>query len=74
MSLTGATVLSVLHLLLAAGVTGHILIHKRDPGSAVAWIGVAWLSPILGSFLYVLLGVNRVRRRALSLPPSSEHQ
>jgi cardiolipin synthase len=66
-SLTGATVLSVLHLLLAAGVTGHILIHKRDPGSAVAWIGVAWLSPILGSFLYVLLGVNRVRRRALSL-------
>jgi cardiolipin synthase len=64
---TAATVLSVLHLLLAAGVSGHILVHKRDPGSAVAWIGIAWLSPVLGSLLYVLLGVNRVRRRALTM-------
>jgi cardiolipin synthase len=56
-----------LHLLLAVGVTGHILVHKRDPGSAVAWIGIAWLSPVLGSLLYVLLGVNRVRRRALTM-------
>jgi len=56
-----------LHLLLAAGVTGHILVHKRDPGSAVAWIGIAWLSPVLGSLLYVLLGINRVRRRALTM-------
>jgi len=67
LTLTGATVLSVLHLLLALGVTGHILVHKRDPGSAVAWIGIAWLSPVLGSLLYVLLGVNRVRRRALTM-------
>jgi cardiolipin synthase len=56
-----------LHLLLAVGVTGHILVHKRDPGSAVAWIGIAWLSPVLGSLLYALLGVNRVRRRALTM-------
>ncbi|HEY5102501.1 MAG TPA: PLDc N-terminal domain-containing protein, partial [Steroidobacteraceae bacterium] len=56
-----------MHLLLAAGVTGHILVHKRDPGSAVAWIGIAWLSPVLGSLLYVLLGINRVRRRALTM-------
>jgi cardiolipin synthase A/B len=67
LSLTSATVLSLLHLLLAAGVTSHILIHKRDPSSAVAWIGIAWLSPVLGSLLYVLLGVNRVRRRALTM-------
>ena len=64
---TGATLLSILHLLLAVGVTGHILVNKRDPGSAVAWIGIAWLSPVLGSLLYVLLGVNRVRRRARTL-------
>lgn len=67
LSLTGATLLSALHLLLAACVTGHILVHKRDPGSAVAWIGIAWLSPVLGCLLYVLLGVNRVRRRALAM-------
>ncbi len=67
MNLTGTAVLSGVHLLLAAGVTGHVLVTKRDPGSAVAWIGIAWLSPVLGSVLYVLLGVNRVRRRALTM-------
>ena len=59
--------LTGLHLGLAAGVTAHVLAHKRDPGSAVAWIGLAWLSPVIGSVLYVLLGINRVRRRARSL-------
>jgi cardiolipin synthase len=59
--------LSVLHLSLAAGVTLHALANKRDPGSAVAWIGLAWLSPVIGSVLYLLLGINRVRRRAQTL-------
>ena len=27
-------------------------------------IGLAWLSPILGSILYVMFGINRVKRRA----------
>src|SRR5882762_6375024 len=60
-------VISLVHIVLAAGVTGHALLHKRDPGSAVAWIGLAWLAPILGSTLYLLLGINRVRRRAMNL-------
>ncbi len=56
--------LTVLHAALALAVTGHALRTKRNPGSAVAWIGLAWLSPVIGSFLYALLGVNRVPRRA----------
>jgi cardiolipin synthase len=60
-------VVSFVHVLLAAGVTGHALLHKRDAGSAISWIGLAWLAPIFGSVLYLLLGINRVRRRALSL-------
>src|ERR1700685_4168542 len=63
--------LTGLHLVLATGVTLHALAHKRDPGSAVAWIGLAWLSPVVGSVLYVLLGINRVRRRARSLNVAS---
>jgi cardiolipin synthase A/B len=55
------------HVALAASVTVHALTHKRDPGSAVAWIGLAWLSPVVGSALYALLGINRVRRRARGL-------
>jgi cardiolipin synthase A/B len=56
--------ITVLHTLLALAVTAHALKSKRDPGSAVAWIGLAWLSPVVGSVIYALLGVNRVQRRA----------
>ena len=65
--------ISIFHVALAGAVTGHALAHKRDPGSAVAWIGLAWLSPVVGSVLYVLLGINRVQRRARGLrgsPPT----
>ncbi len=61
------TGLSLLHLLLAAGVTIHVLLYKRETNTSAAWIGLAWLAPILGSVLYLLLGINRVRRRAMSL-------
>lgn len=61
------TALSALHLLLAIGVTTHVLLYKRETNTSAAWIGLAWLAPILGSVLYLLLGINRVRRRAISL-------
>src|SRR6202035_2878400 len=63
----GQVVVPLIHLGLAAGVTIHVLLTKREAGSSVAWIGLAWLTPILGSVLYLLLGINRVRRRALNL-------
>lgn len=56
--------ITALHIALALVVTAHALRTKRDPGSAVAWIGLAWLSPVLGSVIYALLGINRVQRRA----------
>lgn len=59
--------LSAVHILLAIGVTAHVLFHKRDVGASIGWIGLAWLSPILGSILYVLFGINRVRRRATQM-------
>src|SRR4051795_8995578 len=60
-------IVALLHFLLAVGVTVHVLLTKREAGSSVAWIGLAWLAPIMGSVLYLLLGINRVRRRAQSL-------
>jgi cardiolipin synthase len=45
----------------------HAVLHKRDTRAATIWIGVVWLLPILGPILYVVLGVNRIRRRAISL-------
>jgi cardiolipin synthase len=60
-------ILSVVHLGLAVAVTLHVLANNRNPGSAVAWVGLAWLAPVIGSVLYLLLGINRVRRRARSM-------
>ena len=60
----GAILGPLLHIVLAGAVTLHVLERKRDVAAAFAWIGVAWLSPIVGSALYFLFGVNRVQRLA----------
>ena len=60
----GAAAGTLLHLGLAIAVTVHVLLHKRDVPAAISWIGLAWLSPILGPALYWMFGINRVRRRA----------
>jgi len=58
---------SVLHVIFATAVTVHALLTRLNPQSTVAWIGLAWLSPYIGALLYVLLGVNRVRRKAIKM-------
>ena len=57
----------VLGLALAAFITGHILLTKDDVTAAVGWIGLVWFSPFIGGLAYYVLGINRVRRRALRL-------
>ncbi len=59
--------LAPLRILLAAVVTLHVLRTKRDIGAAIGWIGLTWLAPLIGAFLYVTLGINRVRRLAKRL-------
>jgi len=46
---------------------GHALVYKRDPRSAIAWVGVILLVPWLGPLLYLLLGINRIRRKAAAV-------
>lgn len=55
------------HVAIAALVTVHVLLYKRNVAASVSWIGIAWLSPFLGALLYVTMGVNRVKRRAQRL-------
>jgi cardiolipin synthase A/B len=45
----------------------HVLLHKRDSRAATLWLGIIWFLPVLGPVLYLALGVNRIRRRAISL-------
>jgi len=54
----------ILTILLAVIASGHVVLYKRDSRAAVAWVGLIWLVPVLGAALYLLLGINRVRRRA----------
>jgi cardiolipin synthase A/B len=63
----GAIGFAIGHIVLAICVTIHVLFHKRDVGSSFGWIGLAWFSPILGSVLYLIFGINRVKRRANQL-------
>jgi cardiolipin synthase len=43
---------------------GHAAMNKREVRSAAAWVGLIFLVPVLGTFLYVILGINRIRRAA----------
>ena len=47
--------------------SGHALLQKRDTRAATIWIGVIWFLPALGPLLYLAMGVNRIRRRAIKL-------
>ena len=64
---TQALLVGLFHIAIAAAVTVHALMTKREVPAAIGWIGMAWLSPVLGALLYVGFGINRVRRRARRL-------
>lgn len=48
----------------ALAATIHAILNKRDTRSTIAWVGLIWLSPVLGVALYYTFGVNRIKRRA----------
>lgn len=67
------TLAGALLIILQIAVTVHILLHKDDVPSAIAWTGLVWLTPIVGSVAYVILGINRVRRKAIRLHNRGTH-
>jgi cardiolipin synthase len=57
--------LFVVYLAVALVTAGHILLNKRDPRSAWAWITAVALFPLGGALFYLFFGVNRIERRAM---------
>jgi cardiolipin synthase A/B len=57
-------VVSAIHLILASTVSAHIVLTKPDVRAAIGWVGLVWLAPVLGSVLYAMFGINRLRRQA----------
>ena len=60
-------VVGFLSVLLSVAVSAHVVLNKRDTRAAAGWIGVVCFLPVLGSVLYALFGVNRIRRRGQTL-------
>ena len=52
------------HIILAVAVSAHIVLNKEDVRAAIGWTGLVWLTPVVGSVLYGLFGINRIRRQA----------
>lgn len=59
--------LTVCQAAAACAVTVHVLLTKRDTAASIGWIGVAFLLPGFGVVLYLMFGINRVRRLARKL-------
>ncbi len=47
--------------------SGYVILYKRDSRSAVLWVTVIWMVPVLGAIAYLAFGVNRIRLRARAL-------
>lgn len=63
-------------LVAAVVAAAHAELYKRDPRSAVGWVGIILLFPLAGPLVYALLGVNRIQRRAARIrvrAPHGEH-
>lgn len=58
-----------IHLFISIPTVIHILLRKDDDNAAISWIGLVLLSPFLGSFIYWIFGINRVKRQAKDIKP-----
>jgi cardiolipin synthase len=58
------TAIAAAHVLLAIVVSVHIVLTKEDVRAAIGWTGLVWLTPVIGSVMYGLFGINRIRRQA----------
>ena len=59
--------LALVSFVAASLATIHVVLHKRETRAAIGWVGLIWLSPLVGCVLYCCFGVNRIERKATSL-------
>ncbi|WP_415832418.1 cardiolipin synthase [Kerstersia similis] len=66
-------IIFVVSLVISLAAAVHIAMTKRDARAAIGWVGVVMLSPILGTLLYIIAGINRVREKRVSQQRSETH-
>ena len=55
-------VLALIELVSVIAAMLHVLLRKKDPRAAAYWVALIILVPLLGPVLYLLLGINIIRR------------
>lgn len=56
--------LSAVSIAAAIAASVHAVIYKRNAQATVLWVSLIWFAPLVGAFLYLMVGINRIRRRA----------
>ncbi len=69
----GRYLLAALTLSLALLASGHAVVRRRDSRAAVLWLVIIWMMPLVGALLYFILGINRLKRRAILLRGNMAH-
>jgi cardiolipin synthase len=57
--------LAVASVAMAAPAIVHVVMNKEEVRSAIGWVGVILLSPIIGALIYAFGGINRIRRASI---------
>ncbi|MFC5384998.1 phosphatidylserine/phosphatidylglycerophosphate/cardiolipin synthase family protein [Aquamicrobium segne] len=63
--------LAVLSVVVAAVAGSHAAMTKDEVRSAIGWVGVILLSPFVGALIYMVVGINRIRRGSLAAERSA---
>lgn len=59
-------ILFIISIVAGATAAVHAAMTKEEVRSAIGWVGIIVLSPIIGAALYMIAGVNRMRRTVIS--------
>ncbi len=65
--------LAALSLFMGASAAIHATMTKQEVRTALGWVGVIVLSPVIGAVIYGIAGINRIRRSALGQQRSLMH-
>ena len=55
-----------LSLLIGTLAAVHVAMTKTDVRAAIGWVGVIMLSPFFGALIYIIAGINRIRKDQVS--------
>ncbi len=71
-AITWISVAGLMHIFISLPTALHVLHYKDNERAVVIWLGLIMFSPFLGSTIYWLFGINRVKRNAQRILPHDD--